>query len=345
MVRMTDAAEDDARAAAAEEAVAARYLGGLPGLAWGRAAWPMPATGGRAGWHYWWSAHLVDAAIDAAGHRPGAERRRRVRALVRGIRPRNGGTWSRRFFDDLAWMGLALQRGTGIAGRRATTERIAARIAAAVDPAVGAVPWRVGSRLFNAPANGPAAILLARTGRRAAAMGLADWIDRTLRDPATGLVLDGVVVEAGTSRPVSELYTYCQGVALGAALELAPGNERFTRRAAALVEAIATWTGPGLVLPGAGGGDGGLFAGIACRYLAAAARRLPPGPAASARALVRANAEAVWTGRAMIDGMPLFAADWRGPADPSPAAPERDLSVQLGAWIALEAAIDTHPAP
>lgn len=317
----------NARAEAAERAVAARYVRGVPGIAWARGPW-----------HYWWSAHLVDAAVDAARHRPSPERRSRARALARGIRIRNGGTWSRPFYDDLAWLGLAFARGADLVGHRRVVERIAARLEAAIDPAVGAVPWRVGSRLFNAPANGPAAILLARTGRIAAAVRLADWLDETLRDPASGLVRDGVVVDAGGTRPVADLYTYCQGVALGAATALARTDERFTERAAALVDAIAAWTGPSGVLPGAGGHDGGLFAGIARRYLSEAADALPAAHAASARALVIANAEAVWDRRITIDGMPLFAADGRGRADPSPGAPERDLSVQLGAWLTLEAA-------
>jgi predicted alpha-1,6-mannanase (GH76 family) len=54
---------------------------------------------------------------------------------------------------------------------------------------------------------------------------------------------------------------------------------------------------------------------------------------------VIANADALWTGRATIDGLPVFSADAKTPADPAPDAPERDLSVQLGAWLTLEAAV------
>jgi predicted alpha-1,6-mannanase (GH76 family) len=104
------------------------------------------------------------------------------------------------------------------------------------------------------------------------------------------------------------------------------------------------------VLPGRGGGDGGLFAGIAVRFIAdaatafadAAAAGTAPAAAreaaASARRLVTSNAEAVWATRATALGAPLFSADARRSADPAPGAPERDLSVQLGAWLTLEAA-------
>jgi len=319
------------RAAAAEAMVLDRFVRRVGPVAWGRSAWPpLRRGGGRAGWHYWWSAHLVDAAVDAAGHRPDPARARRPGALLRGTAVRNPG-WARAFWDDLAWAGLALDR----AGHHRHAARIAARLGGAVDARVGAVPWRVGSTLLNAPANGPAAILLARTGRRASAERLADWLQATLVDPGTGLVLDGVEIGPTGAHLVTDLHTYCQGVVLGA--ELALGRRA---PAAALVEAVARWTAPSGVLPGEGGGDGGLFAGITSRYLALAARLLDGDDAARARAVVLASADALWAGAVTVDGRPLFAADWRRPADPAPTAPERDLSVQLGAWLALEAAVD-----
>jgi predicted alpha-1,6-mannanase (GH76 family) len=331
-------AEANRRAASAEHAVVGRYVRGLPWIAWGRSAWPpLPALGrapeGRARWHYWWSAHLVDAAIDAVRHRPQPARRRRARALVRGTRVRNGGTWSRTFFDDLAWLGLALERGADVVGHRRTTARISARLEAAIDPDVGAVPWRVGDRLFNAPANGPAAILLARTGDVERAAEITDWMADTLLDEA-GLVIDGV-------RPgerATTTYTYCQGVYLGACVELAQrhGDPRWRERAEAVLAATAAGLAEpdGVVRGYDDGGDGGLFNGILARYLADAAVRLPDLP--HARDLVLASAESVWEHRS--DG-PVFAHDWRRPARPlAPQTPEADLSVQLSAWMLLEAA-------
>lgn len=364
--------EWNSRAAAAQAAVLNRFVWRMPGLAWARSTWPaLPAATRRAehraGWHYWWSAHLVDAAIDAVRHRPRPSSRSRspsplrrddARAFARGIRLRNGGTFSRPFWDDLAWLGLAFQRGGALLGRQRTVTRISARLEAAIDPATGAIPWRVGSTLFNAPANGPAAILLARTGRHRAASALADWMHEHLADPATGLIRDGLIIDGARIEAVATLYTYCQGVVLGA--YLAVPSARSLARAADLIAALERWTAvDGGVLPGSGGGDGGLFAGITCRYLAAAARQLDAmadadadaaaagrmrGAAASARSLVLRNADAVWHGRATLDALPVFATDWRRAADPSPGMPERDLSVQLGAWLALEAAVEVSAA-
>ena len=354
------------RAAAAEYAVLSRYVRRVGPLATARAAWPSrPGFAGIADavgvWHYWWHAHLIDCAGDAAAHRPSRGRSRRIELLARAVGVRTGGRWVNRFYDDIAWMGVALQRAapTAFAG---AVERIAARLDRAIDPVIGALPWHVGSELFNAPANGPAAILLARTGARARAEGLAAWIERTLDDPKTALVRDGVV--RGDVRDA--LYTYNQGVAIGASLALASGAEstagasRHLDRAADLVESVRRWCADDDLLPSAGGGDGGLFAGILCRYLAEAAVRLRTEPgradaAASARLLVLANARALWDGRATIDGRPSFSADPRrcavvpkeprrpraasGGATDGDEHPDGDLSVQLSAWMTLEAAV------
>lgn len=92
------------------------------------------------------------------------------------------------------------------------------------------------------------------------------------------------------------------------------------------------------VLPGCGGGDGGLFAGILARYLADAALRRPELEGAASR-LVLVSAAAAWKGRAEIAGGPVFSPDWGRPAmEPRRGLPEADLSVQLSAWMLMEAA-------
>ena len=207
----------------------------------------------------------------------------------------------------------------------------------------GGIWWRRDDDFKAAPANGPAAILLARDGQVEFAAAITDWMAETLVDPDTGLVRDGVrVAPDGSVRAVEPyVYTYNQGVYLGACVELAArdGHQRWTDRALAVVDAVRQrLAGPDGVLPGSGGGDGGLFAGITARYLADAALRLPE-LADAARELVFANAEAVWKGRAEIHGGPVFSAQWRDPApEPRPGLAEADLSVQLSGWMLLEAA-------
>ena len=105
----------------------------------------------------------------------------------------------------------------------------------------------------------------------------------TLVDPQTGLVRDGVRLDPdGTIRTVeATTYTYCQGVYLGACVELAErdGHPRWAERAATVLHAVITMAGPDGVIPGFDdGGDGGLFNGILARYLADTAVRRPSSP-------------------------------------------------------------------
>jgi predicted alpha-1,6-mannanase (GH76 family) len=326
---------------AAERAVTSRHLRrvwGLPGTVLGRSGWPA-SPGQRLHWHwnYWWQAHLLDTLIDAQLRAPTAARLALIRSFVRSVRLRNFGRWTNDFYDDIAWLGLALQRvsslgiDVGPALAAIDTQLLSGWTAAAG----GGIWWRVGDEFKNAPANGPAAIFHARSGNLTRAREMTDWMSTTLVDPATGLVWDGIRTDTGEL--VKHIYTYCQGVYLGTCLELSLVDE-----AARTVRAVASHCAPGGILRGQSGGDGGLFAAILARYLALAARSLPGPEAAVARSLVLTSAEACWSGAA--EG-PVFSAFWDRPA-PSPLpedAPERDMSVQVGGWMLLEAAATLSP--
>ena len=88
-----------------------RRLVGLPGTALGVVAWP-PVRRERLffRWHYWWQAHLLDCAVDAAEREPTAKRRRRLAKISRSHRIRNITGWTNNYYDDMAWLGLALER-------------------------------------------------------------------------------------------------------------------------------------------------------------------------------------------------------------------------------------------
>jgi predicted alpha-1,6-mannanase (GH76 family) len=187
---------------------------------------------------------------------------------------------------------------------------------------------------------------------------MADWIDRTLIDPETHLVFDGI--KGGSM--VRAQYTYCQGVVLGLETELAArtSDNRHAARVHRLVAAVSEQMAPLGVLNGGGGGDGGLFPGVTARYLALVATALPgdsaPDGAArdAARAIVLSSAKSAWDNRQTVNGLPLFGASWdreaelptdgvkaaqfvEGAVHPSEIA-ERDLSVQLSGWMLMEAA-------
>jgi len=335
------------RAAAAERAVADRHLRRLwqlPGTQLGVVGWPPTARDRAFGsWHYWWQAHLLDTLVDAHLRDPQPARVQRIRRQIRGHLIRNAGRWTNQYYDDMAWLALALERAgrlVGIERPRALKTLAGELFDSWVPEDGGGIPDRL---------------------RRAEQM--ADWIEATLIDPDTKLVFDGI---RGGSL-VRAQYTYCQGVVVGLETELAvrTGDDRHNRRVRRLVTAIAGHIAPHGVLRGAGGGDGGLFAGITARYLALAAAALPGRSAAdaeardTARGLVLTSAQSAWDNRAVVDGLPLFGASWAQPAE-VPAgngararsadgavhgseAAERDMSVQISGWMLMEAASAVHP--
>ena len=201
----------------------------------------------------------------------------------------------------------------------------------------GGIPWRKQDQFFNAPANGPAGLFLTRYGDRLRrAEQMADWIDRTLIDPETHLVFDGI--KSGSL--VRAQYTYCQGVVLGLETELAARTDpdkglRHAQRVRRLVDAINAHMAPSGVLQGAGGGDGGLFAGITARYLALVATTLPGespediSARRSARALVLSSAKSAWDNRQTADGLPVFGAFWDRDAE-LPSAGGQKRAVRRG---------------
>jgi predicted alpha-1,6-mannanase (GH76 family) len=354
------------RAASAEAAVAQRHLKrlwGLPGTQLGVVAWPPTGRDRSFGtWHYWWQAHLLDNLVDAQQRDPQPEREKRIARQIRAHRLRNNGSWTNDYYDDMAWLALALERAARLAGvdkPRALKKLSEQFVNAWVPEDGGGIPWRKQDQFFNAPANGPAGIFLARyDDRLRRAQQMADWIDETLIDPETHLVFDGI--QAGSM--VRAQYTYCQGVVLGLETELAvrTRDDHHPQRVHRLVAAVREHMAADGVIKGAGGGDGGLFNGITARYLALVATTLPlntPEDAAArdtARNMVLTSAQAAWDHRQTVGDLPLFGPFWdRFAEQPTTGGtqaqfvegavnasevPERDLSVQLSGWMLMEAA-------
>lgn len=353
------------RAASSEAAITKRHLRrlwGLPGTQLGVVAWPAARKQTLFGtWHYWWQAHLLDCLLDAQLRDPQPGRLTRINRQIRGHRIRNTGRWTNDYYDDMAWLALALERSGRLCdiGRPKALDTLADQFLNSWVPEDGGgIPWRKQDQFFNAPANGPAAIFLARHDRVRRAQQMADWIDETLIDPETHLVFDGV--KAGSL--VRAQYTYCQGVVLGLEVELANRTDdpEHAERVHRLVAAVGEQMTTDGVIRGAGGGDGGLFNAILARYLAFVATDLlgstpeDEQARATARDLVLTSAKSAWDYRQTVDGLPLFGAFWdrnavvpqsvtgdaqfvEGAVNASEIA-ERDLSVQLSGWMLMEAA-------
>ncbi|MDM2116469.1 glycoside hydrolase family 76 protein, partial [Mycobacteroides abscessus] len=232
------------RASSAEAAITARHLSPLwhlPGMQLGVVTWP-PAPGATwfKNWHYWWQAHLQDCLIDAQLRDPRPDRLKYIADMQRAHRFRNVFMWTNQYYDDMAWLALAMQRASELLGleRPRALNRLRQQFLDAWMPQYGGgIPWRKQDRFFNAPANGPAAIVLARTGRVWRAEVMSDWIDKTLVDPDSHLVIDGIQEDGTLERAT---YTYCQGVVLGLETELAvrTAEPRHAQRVHRLVRAV-----------------------------------------------------------------------------------------------------------
>ncbi|ALV40951.1 glycosyl hydrolase [Pseudarthrobacter sulfonivorans] len=332
-------------------------------------------------WHYWWQAHYVDCLVDAGrrelgnGATPAARFNgprhpsagKLASRLVTGIRLRNANTLVNNYYDDMAWLALATHRLQRLAEEtRKPGRRRNARVhktltlqfdSASTDDLGGGTFWSKKRDFKNTPATAPVALYYARTGQQAKAQRLVDWLNAVLFDEARGLYIDGARLNAAGEVVVENaIYTYNQGPVLGALLEL--GGDANLARAAALVDAVANQlTVPGQrILRCDGTGDGGLFTGILCRYLALAAvdARLPESARNAAKELVTATAEAFWAGRrptgrgatSAAAGYVLFSIHAAQPADTTyPPGAAVELSTQLQAWMVLEAAAAIQQKP
>jgi predicted alpha-1,6-mannanase (GH76 family) len=327
----------------------ARRLWGLPRTNLAVVSWP-PTTKEVLfhHWHYWWQAHYLDCLVDAAERRPTRARRSTIRNTVNGIRLRNlGPLTANRYYDDKAWLALAMRRAGALSQvpMPAQVTRLEDNLVDGIDSLAGVLPWRTGETFYNVPSNGPAAIMMARTGRLGQARTIVEWIHDNLVDDH-GLIMDGIRMRMHGPELVKDLHPYCQGVTLGANLEIAlalrtqAGFEHadeidgvadaeavdvampYITRIRSLVQAVATRmaTPAGVIDWQTGDGDGGLFKGILVRYLADVAVRLPSDSPANRAAkriasrLVLASAESVWNRRLEVDGLPVFATDWTADA-------------------------------
>lgn len=327
----------------------ARRVWGMPRTNLAVVSWP-PTTKESLfhHWHYWWQAHYLDCLVDAALRRPTRARRKLIRHTINGIQARNlGPLTSNRYYDDKAWLALALRRAGSLPEVPMPTAVPALEkdLLEGVDSLTGVLPWRTGETFYNVPSNGPAAIVMARTGRLDTARTIMEWIHDNLVDDE-GLVMDGMRMRMHGPELVRDLHPYCQGVVLGANLEIALALRRqagfddadridgvadaeaideampHITRVRSLVQAVAVHmaTPAGVIDWQTGDGDGGLFKGILARYLADVAVRLPSDSPANRAAkkiaarLVLVSAESVWNRRLEVDGLPVFATDWTADA-------------------------------
>ena len=338
------------RAAAAEQAVVRRHLrpiaGVLPGTRIGRVRWPrrMPAAAVPV------ALLVAGAPARLPGRRPAARPAPAPRGHDRHAHPQRaapqrragGPTRSTTTSPGSASPSNARAPWPATAGcwARSPGSCTAAgpRTAGAASGGGAAVARTVGSR--TRPRTGPPRSCWPAKARSSSPpRSPTGWPRRSSTPtPASSATGCGWPPTARSHAVDRRIFTYCQGVHLGACVELAArdGHQRWGDRAVALVDAVThRLARPDGVLPGCGGGDGGLFAGILARYLVVAALRRPELTDAAAR-IVLASADAAWRGR--LDGRcgPVFSAEWSRPA--GAAAPRRGRGRPLRAALGLDGA-------
>lgn len=294
---------------------------------------------------YWWHAHVIDVLADAYLRTGNSRFSDSIAAVLEGVLQKNGGQIPNLYYDDMEWMALALLRAWNATG----AERYQTRALELWEDIKtgwnencgGGISWRKTQLDYkNTPANGPASILASRLYRFFRNPEDKDWARRiyawnreNLVDPATGFVWDGVNRNGNGKIDKDWVFTYCQGVMIGAGVELyrVTGLQRYLDEAeetfCASLSAIVEPAGG--VLPDEGDGDCGLFKGIYIRYLLELylLRQYK-----EIENLIFSNAKSLWeNGTDHTTG--LFSRDWR-----SVPGETVDLSTQLSGLMLLEAA-------
>lgn len=332
-----------------QDTVHKRYMDAA-GTGFMRQWYPVGSNRPDENFYYWWQAHVLDVLIDAY-ERSGDE------ALIvtaeryaASVKAWNGNTFLHNYYDDMEWMALALLRlydHTGSAVWKNEVQALWTNIRTAWNDAYGGgMAWKKDQLDYkNTPANAPAAILAARLHQRfgdpndlAWAKRIYRWNREVLVDPADGFVWDGINRQGDGRIDKDWQFTYCQGVFLGAGLELyrCTGDGVYledARRTAEAAKRRLTDRETGL-LPDEGIDDTGLFKGILVRYLTELL--LLPEASGSPElaewlALLEANGKALTAlGIAADSGL-------AGPGWSKPSAGPVQLSVQLSAIMLLEA--------
>ncbi|MFE4709594.1 glycoside hydrolase family 76 protein [Paenibacillus sp. NPDC056722] len=296
--------------------------------------------------YYWWQAHVIDVLVDGLERTGSQGYADQIRELSRSLRAYNGGTFSHNYYDDMEWTALALLRAYKATGEQeyklAVLELWKDIKTAWNDHFGGGMAWKKDQRDYkNTPANAPAAILAARLYGLFQDEEDLNWAERIyewnkthLVDPASGFVWDGINRQGDGEIDYDWEFTYCQGVFLGAALELYlnTGNTKYAadarRTSEACIERLCD--ADTRMLPDEGIDDTGLFKGILIRYWVQLYRQIPEQE--QVREIILRNAGRLWES-GLNKQLGLCSPSW----EKAPELPVQ-LSVQLSGLMLLEAA-------
>lgn len=236
---------------------------------------------GNTTFNYWPQAHVLDVLLDGYLRTKNALYTARMKALLNGIKIKNGGVYPNEFYDDMGWLANASLRTYNVnndADYLSVAQTLYTEIKGGYNTtAGGGIAWQRSQLYYkNVPSTGNAVILAARfyeLQNNAADLTLAKslytWMKTTLVTSG-GLVYDGINRNQDGAIDHWE-FTYNQGLFIGSAVEL----YNCTKDASYLQDAILTANNliadpnlsPNGILKGEGQGDGGLFKAVAVRYL------------------------------------------------------------------------------
>lgn len=239
---------------------------------------------GNSTFNYWPNAHALDVLVDGYLRTGNQNYVGRMKALLQGIKVKNGNTYNNVFNDDMLWLAISSLRAydaTKDQEYKDVAEFLWTRIKLSWSDDVfgGGITWKQDTpKQKNAVSNAPAVILAMRlyeidkdADDLEWAKKIYAWQKNNLVDPVTGAVWDNISEQNNVVVTNKDwVFTYNMGTWIGAGLRLfkATNNQLY------LDDAIKTGrtvlVSPKLISEGLlrdeGQGDGGLFKGILVRY-------------------------------------------------------------------------------
>lgn len=308
---------------------------------------------GNPNFQYWPQAHALDVVVDAYLRTGKSQYVDYFNKWYTGVKEKNGNKFLNDFYDDMGWNALATLRVYDTTHfekfKDAVMELWGGIKGGWSENGGGGVQWSTGTPNFkNTPTNGPACILAARLytdfkdpADLEWAHKIYDWLKAYMMDEMTGAVIDGLHADNGSME--TNIYTYNQGLMIGAAVEMF----KLTQDQVYLNDAIkvanyslnsSSVSTADRLLKDEGNGDGGLFKGVFVRYFTQLI--LVPELNDNVRqryiSFLKLNAETLWfAGTNKTAG--LFGSYWK-----TPPTGNVDLTTQTSGCTLIEAASLLH---
>jgi predicted alpha-1,6-mannanase (GH76 family) len=298
--------------------------------------------------NYWWQAHGLNAIIDASIRVNNDRYFNMISDFHNGIKKANNG-YTNDYYDDMAWMGIALLRAYELTN---LNEYLNTSILLWHDIKTGwndnnggGIAWNKQMLNYkNTPSNATTAILSFRLhnvtqDQQYYNLGekIMVWLQNTLVDETSGMVWDGIGRTDDNKIDNNWLFTYNQGIYIGACIELykISNNEIWRDRAIKTADnAITTFGGNFNIFKDEGTGDGGLFKGILVRYLKYLSDQqfVEKNKSTTYKTVIKSNSARLWDMGKSASFPYTFNNDWN-----QSRAGEIDLSVQLSGVFLMEA--------